>query len=186
MTGGGGSFAVMVCIACGRIDRFADCTGDCRDRRLDLVRADDLESVASALSAARESKGRLAGPLAGLREEQRSEVEAEAAYRRLRDEARRALDGLANLDETQPGRAPVAETWRCMTCGRIEAPQPCLGICVKHPVAMIEGSDYEAVRTELLDVLDELRRNAALLRQLVFVTPRPGHWSEALEALAKG
>ena len=35
-----------------------------------------------------------------------------------------------------PGAEPV-ETWLCTSCGRIEAPRPCLGICVRQQVEMV-------------------------------------------------
>ena len=46
------------CIGCGRIDRLRDCTGECRDVRVELVRADGTTTEAWECTAC----GRIESP----------------------------------------------------------------------------------------------------------------------------
>lgn len=39
--------------------------------------------------------------------------------------------------------------WRCIGCGRVEAPQPCIGVCQDRRVELVAASDYDALRTRV-------------------------------------
>lgn len=68
------------------------------------------------------------------------------------------------------------KVWQCIGCGRIDHPQPCVGICQDRKVEMVYASDYTetAARAEALE---------ALLRRISFTTPRSGEWEHAWRAL---
>lgn len=73
------------------------------------------------------------------------------------------------------------ELWQCAGCGRIEAPQPCIGVCRDHKLRMVDAADYEALRVEY-------ERAAAVLRMIAASTPSEGrciqHW-RALQVRAR-
>ncbi len=57
----------------------------------------------------------------------------------------------------------IVEAWRCIGCGRIEAPQPCIGVCDDRKVRFVLAADYEAA----LALLREAEERAAALEGLV-------------------
>lgn len=73
--------------------------------------------------------------------------------------------------------------WRCIGCGKIDAPQPCIGVCQDRQVELVPGPDYDAALAEL----DAARqRNAdllAIVHQIAHVTPRDGQWERSYRAL---
>jgi len=81
------------------------------------------------------------------------------------------------------GQFERLQVWRCMGCGRIEAPQPCIGVCQDRTIEVVPASEYD----EVLDQLNVSRKNAgaamALLRRLAWTTPRQGEWEHSYRAL---
>lgn len=77
----------------------------------------------------------------------------------------------------------IINAWRCIGCGKIEAPQPCIGICQDRRVELVEAVELAAVtqRAELL--LAQLQALAALLRILVMTTPHEGVCLRSWQAL---
>ena len=73
--------------------------------------------------------------------------------------------------------------WQCIGCGKIEAPQPCIGVCQDRKVEFV----YASVHEELLCQVELLRQQtqalAALVRQLARTTPREGEWERSYRAL---
>jgi hypothetical protein len=78
----------------------------------------------------------------------------------------------------------VITTWAC-DCGHIEAPQPCIGVCVRPETPMVEAAEHAAVIERADALRHELERLAPPLRQLAWATPRPGRWAEAAAALSR-
>jgi hypothetical protein len=75
--------------------------------------------------------------------------------------------------------------WRCIGCGRIEGPQPCIGVCEDRKDEMVYASDHEA---ELERARQQLESLATVLRQIAFTTPRDGECGRtwlALQARAR-
>lgn len=73
--------------------------------------------------------------------------------------------------------------WRCIGCGKIEAPQPCIGVCQDRKIELVDAEDYDTAAAQ-----GELARCAmasygALLRRLAFTTPRDGEWERSYQAL---
>jgi uncharacterized NAD-dependent epimerase/dehydratase family protein len=75
------------------------------------------------------------------------------------------------------------KAWQCIGCGRIEAPQPCVGICQDRKVEFVDASEHR----EALAELDVLRRKAsaleALARRLVGTNPRKDGWEPSYRAM---
>ena len=63
------------------------------------------------------------------------------------------------------------EGWRCIGCGKVDAPRPCIGVCEDRRVELVLAQDY----AELAWRVEELEEALALIAR---VTPK----SEQLEA----
>jgi len=100
---------------------------------------------------------------------------------------------------TEPIRA-----WQCIGCGRIEAPQTCIGVCQDRRVEFVYASDHAETEAELAAVRQALEiaqraRDAAqarlaasvlerdaldaVARRLAFSRPRAGEWERSYRAL---
>ena len=55
--------------------------------------------------------------------------------------------------------------WRCIGCGKVDAPRPCIGVCQDRPVELVQAGDYDALRARA----EELEAFAKLIAHL---TPR--------------
>ena len=71
--------------------------------------------------------------------------------------------------------------WRCIGCGKVDAPRPCVGVCQDRKAELVEAADYDALLARTRELEDAL----ALIAQ---VTPRedalPASW-QALQARAR-
>jgi hypothetical protein len=87
--------------------------------------------------------------------------------------------------------------WRCIGCGRLEAAQPCIGVCQDRPVELVFAADHDETLAELAAARQQAEALARFVRELAYTTPRPGEWERsyralqlrarsALRALAKG
>ena len=73
-----------------------------------------------------------------------------------------------------PHRFFVIETikvWECVGCGRIDHPQPCVGICRDRKAELVRAEDYGKLES--------------LLRRIAFTTPREGEHESAWRALQR-
>jgi hypothetical protein len=68
------------------------------------------------------------------------------------------------------------DVWQCIGCGKIEAPQPCLGVCRDRKAQLVYAEDYDALLAET----DALR---AVVRQIAAVTPHEGECVRTWQAL---
>jgi len=66
--------------------------------------------------------------------------------------------------------------WRCIGCGKVDAPQPCIGICQDRKVELVLAGDYDA----LLARTAELESVLALIAR---ITPRDEEWKASWAAL---
>jgi hypothetical protein len=70
------------------------------------------------------------------------------------------------------------KVWQCIGCGRIEDPQPCVGICQDKPAEYVLAADHDRAIEALSEVV----------RTIAQTTPREGeaarHW-KALQARAR-
>ena len=68
------------------------------------------------------------------------------------------------------------DAWQCIGCGKIEAPQPCLGVCRDRKAQLVYAEDYDAL-------LAETNALRAVLRQIATITPHEGECVRTWEAL---
>lgn len=45
--------------------------------------------------------------------------------------------------------AGYVQAWQCIGCGRIEAPQPCIGVCRDRKVLLVGKEEHEAALAEI-------------------------------------
>lgn len=187
------TFALYRCVACGAMGAERDCVGDCDFRKLVVVEAEAyadqwiaLETAGEAIAAATPVLTRLAALADG--ESLRAEWSALQAMTRA-----------ALRDRPPPAPPPVAPDderftlWRCATCAQAEAPQECLGVCVRPIRDYVREEDYLAVADSARSVCARLDAMRALLREIAWTRPRADHWereatrlSAAAQALRRG
>ena len=78
-------------------------------------------------------------------------------------------------------RDPTPErltAWRCIGCGKLDAPQPCIGVCKDRKVELVDALAYDALR-------DELAQLERFVRFIASVKPRPEAVGATLEAFRR-
>ena len=174
---------VAACIGCGAMSRPGSCELGCGpEERLDLVPAgehDELVALAEACHAGARRLHDVVRSLTGA-----APADPQAAYRDLQLRARAALrDQPASPALPEP--AHVSTTWWCPGCGGVDAPQPCIGVCVWRRVEWVAAERYEEARERARRALDEERHLRSLLRRAATATPRPGQWERSWRALGE-
>ena len=79
--------------------------------------------------------------------------------------------------------ADYFQAWQCIGCGKIEAPQPCLGLCRDRKILMVGKDEYERVAAERDRANALVRRAMAMLSRVAHTTPREGQWQRSYRAL---
>ena len=73
--------------------------------------------------------------------------------------------------------------WRCIGCGRIEAPQPCIGVCQDRKVDLVYATEHEDALTRLAFARRHVNALEGLVRRFASTTPREGEWEHSYRAL---
>ena len=68
--------------------------------------------------------------------------------------------------------------WQCIGCGKIEAPQPCIGVCKDQRVQFVYAEDYE----EALARVRSAEAALDLVRRLARTNPREDGWQGSYRA----
>jgi len=164
------------------------CPEGCSECRLELVRGGDYDQLAAAAAACRARIAGLRPVVEQLAGTGPGPGEWKAAYETLQQSARSALRrfkpppaGWAEL--LSPAHTVVV--WRCEDCGGLEAPQPCLGVCIWRPAVWLDAAWHESVRSRAAADRETEQSLAALLGRLGFATPRAGRWEQSLRALRR-
>lgn len=171
---------VETCIGCGAIGGLGDCETGCSERRLELVPASAFDRLVQLVA---EQDDCLAAFLAIA--EQLSHLahveEIEPAYRALQAQAKAALHQHPELDwaDAQPEQpAEPVIAWWCPGCGAVDAPQPCLGVCIRRPAEWVNRDAYEQSRRRALARRPAERELRRLARRVASITPRAGRWQD--------
>lgn len=93
---------------------------------------------------------------------------------------------MARAGDSKAGATVMSEritAWQCIGCGRVEGPQPCIGVCQDRKVEFVYASEHDRVRSELARARAETEALAALVRQIAHTTPRNGEWEQTYRAL---
>ena len=75
------------------------------------------------------------------------------------------------------------KAWQCIGCGKIEAPQTCIGVCQDRKIMLVTLADHEEALTELQRVYGQLQDMQTVLSRLALSTPRAGQWEPSYLAL---
>lgn len=75
------------------------------------------------------------------------------------------------------------QAWQCIGCGRIEAPQPCIGVCRDRKILMVAKEDYESACAERDRSRALVADAIGMLQRVVHSTPRDGQWERSYRAL---
>ncbi len=76
--------------------------------------------------------------------------------------------------------AERVKAWQCIGCGRIEAPQECVGVCEFKRLEMVYAFEHER---SLEAERGRSARLESLVRHLARITPREGEWERSWKAL---
>lgn len=66
--------------------------------------------------------------------------------------------------------------WRCIGCGRIDAPRPCVGVCQDRRIELVDAADYDALRIRVQAL-------EAALTLIARTTPREDRLADSWRAL---
>jgi hypothetical protein len=87
-------------------------------------------------------------------------------------------------DNADPGNeAERIVAWQCIGCGRLEGPQPCIGVCQDRKVTLVPADAYDAALARLGDAEARLAALESLARRMALSTPRNGEWEKSYRAL---
>jgi len=75
------------------------------------------------------------------------------------------------------------QAWQCIGCGRLEAPQTCLGVCQDRKVELVYAGELAASEAARADAERELEALRAFLRQLVATHPRDAQWETSFVSM---
>ena len=75
------------------------------------------------------------------------------------------------------------KAWQCIGCGRIEAPQPCLGICQDRKVQFVYADEHEETVAELALARRQVNALEALVRRFACTHPHKDGWEHSYRAM---
>lgn len=75
------------------------------------------------------------------------------------------------------------QAWQCIGCGKIEAPQPCIGVCRDRKVLMVGKDDYERALAEIDALRARLAQAHGMLQRFGLAKPNEGQWERSWTAL---
>lgn len=88
---------------------------------------------------------------------------------------------MAMLDDTvTDGRV---EVWECVGCGRIEAPQTCIGVCRDRKLELVDGSVHDEALARLREASERIERLESLARRMARARPKDGEWKRSYRVL---
>jgi len=71
------------------------------------------------------------------------------------------------------------QAWQCIGCGKIEAPQTCVGVCRDRKILLVGIDDHRQALDEVQRLYGQLEQAQAMLARLAHTTPHEGHWQDA-------
>ena len=74
----------------------------------------------------------------------------------------------------------TVKAWQCIGCGKIEAPQTCVGICQDRKVELVYAQEHLAA---LARAQAQTGAMELIVRQIAGITPREGEWERSYRAL---
>lgn len=75
--------------------------------------------------------------------------------------------------------------WQCIGCSKIEAPQPCIGVCHDRKVQFVYAGDHEAALAQLQAAHARAEVLRAFVSRIARTTPREGEWAHSGRAFQR-
>lgn len=75
------------------------------------------------------------------------------------------------------------QAWQCIGCGKIEAPQTCIGVCRDVKVWFIGKDEHEAALADIAQLKAQLEHANSMLLRFEHAKPRKGQWEASWQAL---
>jgi hypothetical protein len=73
--------------------------------------------------------------------------------------------------------------WQCIGCGRVEGPQPCIGVCQDRKVTFVSAEAYDEAMTRMRQAEARLAALESLASRMALAKPRQGEWEKSYRAL---
>jgi hypothetical protein len=77
----------------------------------------------------------------------------------------------------------TVKAWQCIGCGKIEAPQTCIGVCQHRKVEFVYASEHKDALNELAQARRQLVLLKVLAGRLAGTNPRSDGWERSYRAL---
>lgn len=77
----------------------------------------------------------------------------------------------------------VIKAWQCIGCGKLEAPQTCIGVCQDRRVELVYAAEHAETQRELTESLERHGALAAFVRRFAFSHPHEGDFERSYRAL---
>jgi len=178
-------FPLWRCIACGAMGNSNPCMGACDYHKLEVVRSVEYADLLDEATVVMEQLKKLTTLVHRIADLPKEESERENSYRMLRNCARDLLREL-NFEKAQQNRitqpAEGLRVWLCHTCGQIEAPQTCLGVCIRPIEEYVRAKHYSELMEQVTVAAGRVQKLCALVGRLAWVSPRPGQWQRVSRA----
>jgi hypothetical protein len=91
--------------------------------------------------------------------------------------------GAMNESADSAGEVERIVAWQCIGCGRVEGPQPCVGVCQDRKVTFVPAEAYDAAVTRMRRAEARLAALESLASRMALTKPRQGEWEKSYRAL---
>ena len=75
------------------------------------------------------------------------------------------------------------QAWQCIGCGKIDAPQTCIGVCQDRRVEFVYASDHKELLAQLRATQRHAHAASAVLRRLASTKPHDREWERSYRAI---
>ncbi len=75
------------------------------------------------------------------------------------------------------------QAWQCIGCGKIEAPQTCIGVCKDRKIFMVGKAEHERVLEQNQALRTHLTQVRSALQRFALAKPQQGQWERSWLAL---
>lgn len=75
------------------------------------------------------------------------------------------------------------KAWQCIGCGKIDAPQNCIGVCQDRRVEFVYAAEHQQVLAQLDLARRHLVAAASVLRSLASTRPHEDEWERSYRVI---
>lgn len=77
------------------------------------------------------------------------------------------------------------KAWQCIGCGKIDAPQTCVGVCQDHKVELVYAFEHGKALSQLRLASRHSNTLGAFVRRLAWTNPHDGEWERSYRTLQR-